>query len=121
MSKPIPADLTTQLRRLFRPPAPPVDTSSTSAPYNDPLGLNECSAVLPNDHPDPPPLPVPTGLTDEEDAARYMALRFNPDAGFCPNCEGVYESQPYDRYCPICIEPLQPLSEMKPRRRKFIP
>jgi hypothetical protein len=35
-------------------------------------------------------VPVPTGLTDEEDAQRYLRLQFDDTIGFCQNCEGTY-------------------------------
>lgn len=70
--------------------------------YDDPLGLD-----------DPAPAPAPpaitatvTGLNEEEDAARIIALRFNDQLRFCGSCEADYEVEhgrqgdPYN--CPRC-------------------
>lgn len=35
-------------------------------------------------------VPMPTGLTDEEDAPRHLRLQFDGAVGFCLNCEGTY-------------------------------
>lgn len=60
-----------------------------------------------------------TGLSDEDDAARYLALRFNPDLRFCPNCETVVDTSKVDRpWCIYCGDNLQPMGT-KPRLRKF--
>lgn len=48
--------------------------------------------------------PVPTGLSEEDDAARLIALEFNSSLLYCPNCEVSYEN---DR-CPRCLSRLQP-------------
>lgn len=126
MSRQIPEPQAMQLRKLFKSVARRSGTFSTSAEcdhYDDPLGLEAPPKVTATVT--PPTLPVPTGLTDEEDAARYMALRFNPNAMVCPNCEGIYDSSDYDSsdhidHCPRCDERLQPLGT-PPRRRKFNP
>jgi hypothetical protein len=54
--------------------------------YTDPLGLNE---KTPSETSKTSKAfePIPTGLDDQEDAHRYMAMRFNPNLLFCPNCE----------------------------------
>lgn len=86
--------------------------SSTSArspdePYDDPLGLDEplMDELERSDAPIEPL--VATGLSDEDDAARNLALRFDPSAGFCRNCEGYYRCDVVDgvtmtTFCPRC-------------------
>lgn len=61
--------------------------------------------------------PVVTGLSDEEDAQRHLALRFNPDLRFCPNCETVIDSKLTGFYCPRCSETLQTVGS-RARHRK---
>lgn len=113
------------LRKLFKSVARRSGTFSTSAEcdhYDDPLGLEAPPKVTATVT--PPTIPVPTGLTDEEDAARYMALRFNPNARVCLNCEGIYDqllpSGDQIDHCPRCDDWLQPVGT-PPRRRKFNP
>lgn len=64
-----------------------------------------------------PPVPVPTGLSEEEDAQRYLALRFNPDLKFCPNCEVVVDGNLTGFYCHTCTDTLQEVGTA-PRRKK---
>ena len=55
-----------------------------------------CDGLLPCE-----PLPVPTGLNDEDDARRYLAQTFN--AGFhCRRCDGHWEQE--HASCPVCID-----------------
>lgn len=78
---------------------------------NDPLSLSEAAEKVTSAE------PVPTGLADEEDAGRYLALRLNPDLLFCTNCEVHYERRAVEvlaftehpggrtgfrHYCPRC-------------------
>ncbi len=47
----------------------------------------------------PTPLAVPTGLSDEADARRYLAQKFN--SGFhCSRCDGYWEEKL--PACPAC-------------------
>lgn len=53
------------------------------------------------------PVSEPTGLSEEEDAQRHMALRFNPELVWCANCEVSYDKpalyDPDDWHsCPRC-------------------
>lgn len=86
--------------------------------YDDPLGLDN---PLPDAAYPPEPVVV-TGLSDEEDAARHLALRFNRDLRFCPNCEAIVDvtkmKDPHHHWCSYCGDTLRPLGT-KPRIRKF--
>lgn len=72
--------------------------------YDDPCMVDdaeekrvvECRAQLPKR------LPGPTGLSEEDDALVFMALRFNPNARVCTNCEEYYELVDMIDYCPRC-------------------
>ena len=70
------------------------------------------------------PLPLPTGLSDEEDAARHLALRFNRDLVYCPNCEWAMDkadaANDIDLNCPRCWCIVGPVGT-KPYRRKLTP
>ena len=55
------------------------------------------------------------GLSDEADAKRYLALKFNPHLRVCTNCEITYE---LEGRCPICSDQLMPIGT-PPRRRKW--
>lgn len=79
----------------------------------DPLGLDD--PPLPKEAYAPAALTI-TGLSDEEDAARHLALRFNPDLRFCPNCETVMVPQPYN-WCPYCGDHCREVGT-KPRIKK---
>lgn len=58
----------------------------------EPLNLDDLfHKAIVNSDPICPPEPIATGLSDEEDAARYLAQRFNPHLLFCPNCEATYD------------------------------
>jgi hypothetical protein len=59
--------------------------------YTDPLGLNEIPTGVAGDSSNRKSELIPTGLDDQEDAHRYMAMRFNPNLLFCPNCELCFE------------------------------
>ena len=55
---------------------------------------------------------VITGLSDEEDAARYIAKQFNPKVKFCRRCEVEVEiaaTQHGDAVCPYCDRWLWPV------------
>lgn len=66
------------------------------------------------------PIEMPTGLSDELDAQRYLRLTFDSDnLGFCRNCEQTYTGDIYTR-CPRCFDPLAEPGTA-PRRRKFTP
>lgn len=88
--------------------------------YDDPLEMKEVSSggtTLP-----PTAGVVLTGLNEEEDAARYVAIEFNTDLKFCPNCEGIYDRETLPSkefmWCPYCGDNLRPVGTA-PRRRKF--
>lgn len=36
-------------------------------------------------------VPIPTGLSDEADAPRWIERQLNPNLAFCPNCEGYFD------------------------------
>jgi len=66
-----------------------------------------------------PPVPAPTGLSDEEDALRHMALRFNQTIEWCNNCECAYDTHTDSgllQACPRCDDWLDKANN--PRRRK---
>lgn len=93
--------------------------------YNNPLGLDELDELLPEGRPVyAPQVAIVTGLSDEEDARRYMALRFNGDIWFCPNCEtycersGDPDTQNNFYWCNYCGDSLRAVGT-KPRKRKF--
>ena len=70
--------------------------------YDDDILGYELSYEL-KDWKEPPaePLPVPTGLNDEDDARRYLARTFN--AGFhCRRCDGNWEQE--HSMCPVCSQ-----------------
>lgn len=81
--------------------------------YDDPLDLS--NQVQPYTVPGEPIAPLPTGISDEEDAQRYIALQLNPALMFCTNCEVNYESD----ICPRCLSQLQPpgTPPLKSRRK----
>jgi hypothetical protein len=87
--------------------------------YDDPLGLSE---PLPEGAPAyAPAVPaVVTGLSDDEDARRYLALQFNQDLRFCTNCEtyhGPHVENLHDWWCHYCGDNLRPVGT-KPRTKK---
>lgn len=49
---------------------------------------------------------IPTGFSEEEDAARLLAIHFN--ALFCRNCE-TYHEQAVSVCCPRCYRVLSPV------------
>lgn len=59
--------------------------------------------------------PVITGLSEEEDAQRHLAVRFNPDLRVCVNCEIMVDVQV--GFCPRCLFSLAPIGT-SPLRRK---
>lgn len=63
--------------------------------------------------PTPPAAPVVTGLSDEEDALRHLAERFDPDLKFCTNCEVAYHSP----LCMRCFDMTSPMGT-PPRKKK---
>lgn len=82
--------------------------------YDDPLGLDD---PRPEKH-SPEPMMI-TGLSDEADASRHLAMRFNRDMMFCPNCEGLYDATKAQHdWCPYCGDLLKPIGT-KARTRKF--
>jgi hypothetical protein len=97
-----------------------VPRSKADETYSDPLGLDD---PLPDDDPIcAPQAPlVITGLSDEEDAGRHLALRFNPELRFCPNCE-TFHGPPvkgkHDHWCSYCGDNLRPMGT-KPRTKKI--
>lgn len=91
--------------------------------YDDPLGIDE---ILPEGNPSyAPQAAIPTGLSDEEDARRHMALRFHPDMRFCPNCEtytirtGEPSKENNYHWCHYCGDNLREVGS-PPRKKKFV-
>lgn len=78
----------------------PTPTADPPDHYDDPLATGAMPDAA------EAPEPIPTGLSDEEDAQRHLALRFNHDLLFCINCEVHYERQvqvyPGEHRCPRC-------------------
>lgn len=70
----------------------------------------------------PPTGPVViTGLSDEDDAARYFAREFDKSLRFCANCETYYDATEMKfQWCPYCGSTLAPVGT-KANRRKFGP
>lgn len=94
----------TRSRRRMRKPCNPDH-------YDDPMGLDDPAP--------PPPVEITatvTGLSEEEDAARHIALRFNTNLRTCVNCEQVYESI---FFCPRCEFKTMPLGSA-PWRKKVV-
>lgn len=90
--------------------------------YDDPLGVDD--EILPEGAPIyGPQVAIVTGLSDEEDARRHMALRFNGSIKFCPNCETFTtrdgDPAPQNNYhwCDYCGDNLREVGAA-PRVRK---
>ena len=56
-----------------------------------------------------PIVSTPTGLSEEEDAGRFLRFQFDSESvGFCRNCEGYYEAardaggNVMQQSCPVC-------------------
>jgi len=64
--------------------------------------------------------PIPTGLSDEDDAPRLIAQKFNPDLWFCTNCEGHYDVASIGYRCPRCMVTFSPPGT-RPDKYKFTP
>lgn len=64
--------------------------------YADPLGVEDVSpaADLPWEM-----LPVRTGLSEEEDAGRFIVEEFNPDAMWCTRCEMLFIAEIRCKHC----------------------
>lgn len=84
---------------------------------HEPINLDEMFQVPPEWDDVPRPEPVVTGLSDEEDARRHLARRFNPDLKFCPNCEMIMDAKKTGFFCPHCRDTLAEIGT-QPRRRK---
>lgn len=94
---------------------------------HEPINLDDLFHVpLHDDSGHGRPSPIITGLSEEEDAARYISLRFNPTLLSCPNCEVVIdhglehlkqEAAVVIVFCPRCNGKLAPVGT-PPRRRK---
>src|ERR1700678_396752 len=76
--------------RLHVPLSGTTSTSVDNSPYIAPLALLVETPTLEKNT--RPFAPLPTGLDEQEDAHRHMAVRFNPHLLFCPNCEVLYEA-----------------------------
>lgn len=61
-------------------------------------------------------VPIPTGLSDEDDAGRHLALQFDNEIWLCPNCEALWRNTTTHQ-CPYCGINLGP-KDMRPDRRK---
>lgn len=95
--------------------SPRLPRCDPSEHYDDPLDLD--NPTVPKTQSSIPPLPLTvTGLSDEDDARRHLALKLDPEILFCPNCETYMGQQPY-RWCPQCWDTLQ-LVGTPPRRKK---
>lgn len=75
--------------------------------YDDPLGTDACAPPSSLDDYTAEPVPVITGLSDEEDALRHLRHKFEPGLGFCRNCEGTYKCEMDNNvvlttWCPAC-------------------
>lgn len=68
----------------------------------------------------PPTVPLPTGLSNEEDAQRHLDLRFNPLLKYCPNCETPVASGEmiYGPWCAYCGDALRDMGTA-PRKKKL--
>lgn len=102
----------------------PLSPGLTKQPdhYDDPLGVDE---ILPAGQPIyAPQVAIVTGLSDEEDARREIAKRFNPAMKFCPNCETYTERsgepsvQNNYHWCDYCGDNLREVG-VSPRKKKF--
>lgn len=91
--------------------------------YRDPLGLDDVfDPMAAGGQLVIAPLVV-TGLSDEEDAARHLTLRFDRTIGFCRNCEGYYPCEMHGEiamttWCPACKEYFLTEPGTKPLKRK---
>lgn len=88
--------------------------------YDDPCCADEAIATVMASVLLPMKLPGPTGLSEEDDARVFMALRFNPKARVCPNCEEYYELVDHVDYCPRCHGALEPIGTVKMTRWKSV-
>lgn len=88
--------------------------------YEDPLGMDEIAVDGDQITRVTPAVPVVvTGLSDEEDAARYVAKEFDKNLRFCANCEAYYDIEHMKYYwCPYCGGNLAPVGT-KANKRKF--
>lgn len=60
---------------------------------------------------------IPTGLSEEDDAARLLAIHFN--SRFCIHCE-TYNGPECGRFCPTCFFELRPVgTHPVHRKRKY--
>lgn len=87
---------------------------------NDPLDINLWDTVPLPDHEYTNAqaiVPIPTGLSDEEDAKRHLAFKFDDGIGFCRNCEGHYKMEGTHNLCPVCLSFLSPVGT-PPAKRK---
>jgi hypothetical protein len=83
-----------------RPPLP----EPTS--YSDPLGLEDWHlAEVTDPQPENRAAPIQTGLSEEEDAGRFLHHQFG-DLLFCINCERSYRAELV--WCPACEQKLYP-------------
>lgn len=92
-------------------------SAKTPDHYDDPLGLDNEVWV---DELKPHFVPTPTGLS-EDDATSWLALRFDPCARICRNCEAYCAvAIPDDGpACPVCgFYTLAPVGT-KPAKRKL--
>lgn len=80
-----------------------------------PLDLDDLFHVTAEEPSDFRAEPIVTGLSEEEDAQRHLALRFNENLVFCTNCEVTYELAGWG--CVRCGQILAPKGT-PPKRRK---
>lgn len=102
----------------------PLSPGLTKQPdhYDDPLGVDE---ILPAGQPIyAPQVAIVTGLSDEEDARREIAKRFNPEMRFCRNCETYAERHSPDApnhfWCDYCGDILADVGAEPHRRKRVI-
>lgn len=90
---------------------------------HEPINLDDAFQVDVEEHLHGSQAPIVTGLSDEEDAARHLALRFNTNLKFCANCEVYYELKATGAYCRVCWMPLGEVgtSPSKLKRNPTVP
>lgn len=86
---------------------------------HEPINLDEAfdMALKPGSWSSLLPEPSPTGLSDEEDARRHLATRFDDELAYCTNCEITVNAVAAGGHCHRCSDMLSPIGT-PPRRRK---
>lgn len=94
---------------MFRHPSRKKQLSDPPDHYEDPLDLKKSIVIHNSRSALDNPVPIPTGLSDIDDAKRIMVLKFDPTLGYCRNCEGTFKCDTdghivLTTWCPVCIE-----------------